>query len=269
MEIDALVPLNVSDPSKRAKKLISDKMESSFLTKGLEKRSILSDQLKTENGLNVTSKNLKEYIQSDLLPRIDHVPTSIRGKDGKMRLKFSARLSLVPDHLRIRAEKYREPVKINAVRFSLKPQLIMAVIHTESYFNPFARSNAGAYGLMQVIPRYAGREAYQFLFEEDRIITPQYLYQPINNINLGSAYLYLLYNKHLVDVQGKNKRLFLAICSYNWGPTSIRQKIIQRYQVSFMPSDNLYRLLRSRTPQETSDYLKRVTERFNLYGNFF
>jgi membrane-bound lytic murein transglycosylase C len=145
----------------------------------------------------------------------------------------------------------------------------MAVIHTESYFNPFARSHAGAYGLMQLIPRYAGREAYQFIYRQDRIITPNYLYQPINNINLGSAYLFLLYNKHFADIQGKDKRLLLTICSYNWGPTAIRQKIVQRYQISFMPSDNLYRLLRYRTPQETSDYLKRVTERSNTYSNFF
>ncbi len=269
MEIEALVPLNESDPYKRAKKLISGKVESSFMTKELEERSILANQLKTARGLYVTNKNLKNYIQSDIMPKINTVPTSIIGKDGKRRLRFSARLPLVPDHLRIRAEKYREPVQVNAARFSLKPQLIMAVIHTESYFNPVARSNAGAYGLMQLIPRYAGREAFQFVFKEDRIITPRYLYQPTNNINLGSAYLHLLYNKHLADIQGKDKRLFLAICSYNWGPTAIRKKIIKRHQLSFMPSENLYRLLRAKTPKETSDYLKRVTERSNLYVNFF
>ena len=145
----------------------------------------------------------------------------------------------------------------------------MAVIHTESYFNPFARSHAGAYGLMQVIPRYAGREAYQFIYKQDRIITPPYLYEPVNNINLGSAYLYLLYKKHFADIQGRDKRLYLTICGYNWGPTAIRQKIIQRYQVSFMSSDKLYGLLRYRTPKETSDYLEKVTERSTTYSQFF
>lgn len=269
MEIEALVPPGVPDPYKMAGRLISNKIEFSFMTKGLEKKTILANQLKTSGGLYVTSKNLKDYIQGDLVPKINNVPTSILGKDGKKRLRFSVRLSLVPDHLKIRAEKYREPVQVNAVRFSLNPQLIMAVIHTESYFNPFARSNAGAYGLMQVIPRYAGREAYRFLYGEDRVITPQYLYASQNNISLGSAYLYLLHNKHLADIQDKDKRLFLTICSYNWGPTSIRRKIIQRHQVSFMPSQNLYRLLRSETPKETSDYLKRVMERSNLYSSFF
>jgi membrane-bound lytic murein transglycosylase C len=269
IEIDALVPLNVSNPYERAKQKISDKMVTSFMAKGIEQRGILTNQLKTSNSFYVTNKNLKNYIQSDLFPKIDKVPTSIIGNDGNTRLRFGARFSLVPGHLRIRAEKYRNTVQANANRFSLEPKLIMAVIHTESYFNPFARSHAGAYGLMQVIPRYAGREAYQFVFREDRIITPQYLYQPTNNIDLGSAYLYLLYNKHFADIQGGDKRLYLTICGYNWGPTAIRQKIIQRYQVSFMSSEKLYRLLRYRTPKETSDYLKRVTERSHLYSNFF
>lgn len=112
-------------------------------------------------------------------------------------------------------------------------------------------------------------EAYQFIYKQNRIITPPYLYQPVNNINLGSAYLYLLYNKHFADIQGRDKRLYLTICGYNWGPTAIRQKIIQRYHVSSMSSDKLYQLLRHRTPKETSDYLKRVTERSNTYSNFF
>ena len=269
IEIDALVPLNVSNPYERAKKEISDKMVTSFIAKGIEQEGILTNQLKTSKGFYVTNKNLKNYIQSELFPKINKVPTSIIGNDGNTRLRFGARFSLVPGHLGIRAEKYRNTVQANANRFSLEPQLIMAVIHTESYFNPFARSHAGAYGLMQVIPRYAGREAYQFIYRQDRIITPPYLYQPVNNINLGSAYLYLLYNKHFADIQGGDKRLYLTICGYNWGPTAIRQKIVQRYQISFMPSDKLYRLLRYRTPQETSDYLKRVTERSHLYSNFF
>ena len=96
---------------------------------------------------------------------------------------------------------------------------------------------------------------------------PPYLYQTINNINRAFAYLYLLYNKHFADIQGRDQRLSLTICSNTWGPTAIRQKIIQRYQISFMPSDKLYTLLRYRTPQETSNYLKRVTERAHLYSN--
>jgi membrane-bound lytic murein transglycosylase C len=269
IEIDALIPLNVSNPYEKAKQKIAEKMVICFIAKGFEQRGILTNQLKSSKGLYVTSKNFNNYIQSDLFPKIDKAPISITGNDGNTRLKFGARISLVPDHLRIRAEKHRNTVQVNAAHLSLEPQLIMAVIHSESYFNPFARSHAGAYGLMQVIPRYAGREAYRFIYKQDRIITPPYLYQPVNNITLGSVYLYLLYNKHFADIQGRDKRLYLSICGYNWGPNAIRQKIIQRYKVSFMSSDELYRLLRYRTPKETSDYLKRVTERSRIYNSFF
>jgi membrane-bound lytic murein transglycosylase C len=269
MKVDALIPLNFSNPYESAKRKIADKMVASFMAKDFKQRGVLKNQLKTSKGLYVTSKNLNSYIKSDLFPKIGNVPTSITGNDGKTRLRFGARISLVPGHLRIRAGEYRGAVQANATRFSLEPQLITAVIHTESYFNPFARSHAGAYGLMQVIPRYAGREAYQFIHNQDRIITPPYLYEPFNNINLGSAYLYLLYNKHFADIQGRDKRLYLSICGYNWGPTAIRQKIIQRYQVSFMSSDELYRLLRYKTPKETSDYLEKIAERSITYSQLY
>jgi soluble lytic murein transglycosylase-like protein len=38
--------------------------------------------------------------------------------------------------------------------FNLDPLLILAVMAVESRFNPIAESNAGAQGLMQVIPKY-------------------------------------------------------------------------------------------------------------------
>ncbi len=49
--------------------------------------------------------------------------------------------------LRILRQVHRE-----AARHNLQPELVLAVMHTESLFDPFAISHAGALGLMQVMP---------------------------------------------------------------------------------------------------------------------
>lgn len=41
-------------------------------------------------------------------------------------------------------------------RHGLQPELVLAVMHTESLFDPFALSHAGAQGLMQVMPFWKG-----------------------------------------------------------------------------------------------------------------
>lgn len=43
-------------------------------------------------------------------------------------------------------------VHYEASRAGLDPQLVLAIIHTESHFRPYAISEAGAQGIMQVMP---------------------------------------------------------------------------------------------------------------------
>jgi len=43
-------------------------------------------------------------------------------------------------------------IHLEATRAGLLPELVIAVIHVESAFDPFALSSAGAQGLMQVMP---------------------------------------------------------------------------------------------------------------------
>ena len=54
------------------------------------------------------------------------------------------------------------------------PPVVFAVIHTESYYNPKARSGAPAYGLMQLVPTSGGRAAYRYVYKKDQVLPPSY-----------------------------------------------------------------------------------------------
>lgn len=61
----------------------------------------------------------------------------------------------------------------HAEKHDVDPALIMAIIHTESMFNPRARSHTPAYGLMQVVPHTGGRDAYHMIYGKKRKLTSQ------------------------------------------------------------------------------------------------
>lgn len=67
-------------------------------------------------------------------------------------------------------------------RVGLDPMLILAVVAIESGFNPFAESNMGARGLMQVIPKY-----HQDKLAQQEQENP--LLDPVTNIEVGAQVL--------------------------------------------------------------------------------
>jgi soluble lytic murein transglycosylase-like protein len=99
-------------------------------------------------------------------------------------------------------------------QFDLDPSLVLAVIHVESRYNPFAVSSVGAMGLMQILPS-TGRE----LAARHGInwIGPQTLFDPVANVRLGVAYL-----KQLRDRYGSTS---MALAAYNWGPGRIDRRL--------------------------------------------
>ena len=232
-------------------------------------RSILDGQIADHRGHPVTQQTLDRYISEEVIPRVRRDPEPTVGKDGVARYKLSVPIKMVPNHTMVRARPYIPEVSSQARRFRLRPELVMAVIHTESYFDPLARSHVPAYGLMQLVPIYGGREAYKYVYGRDRVLPANYLYQPTNNIELGTAYLNLLIYKHFAAETNPVKNLYLSVCGYNWGPTSIQRKIIGRYPTHSMTAEQLYQVLRQRTPKETRDYLQRVTQRMGMYQSLF
>lgn len=97
-----------------------------------------------------------------------------------------------------------------AHRNGLDPLLVAAVIQVESRFDPFAVSGVGACGLMQLMPPTA-----QWLLDKDQAVDaklrPAHLFNPVLNIELGTAYL-----AHLMDRFDGD--LTQALIAYNAGP---------------------------------------------------
>ena len=119
---------------------------------------------------------------------------------------------------------YDEVIESAAAAHGVRPELVRAVIQVESGFNPRARSNKGAMGLMQLMPQTAAGLG---------VDNP---WDPVQNIQGGVAYLGSLIREFGDEV--------LALAAYNAGPGAVN-----RYGQRIPP----YR--------ETQDYVNKITRR--------
>jgi soluble lytic murein transglycosylase-like protein len=99
---------------------------------------------------------------------------------------------------------YEDIIREASVKYAVDPDLVRAVIRTESNFNPLAKSRAGAKGLMQLMPRLA---------KELGISNP---FDPRENVLGGTKYLSKLLDRHDGDVR-------LALASFNAGPRNVKK----------------------------------------------
>ncbi len=102
-------------------------------------------------------------------------------------------------------QTYSEYVDAAAQKYNLDPALIYAVIRTESGFDPDARSEAGAYGIMQIMP-----SSFEWLMNqrgESEKYTADDLFNPEICIDYGSyllSYFYDYYNDERCAIAAYN-----------------------------------------------------------------
>jgi len=222
-----------------------------------------------EDGKQVVNQdNSSQFFQKKVKGNIQERGT-FTSNDGIRRIKYRVRIPFVKNHIVRRAKKYLPSVVKYASQYKIEPRLVLAVIYSESAFNPLAKSQADAYGLMQLIPRYGAHDAYRFIYKQNRMVSPNYLYDPDNNIRLGCAYLHVLIYKEWKIEPSSDKRRVLSICSYNWGPHNVRKKVYKRFNGRQVSYQKLYSLLRRYTPEETSNYLERVLSKRSYFDVFF
>ncbi len=129
------------------------------------------------------------------------------------------------------SSSYDQHIRRTGRLYNVDPSLIKAVIKTESDFDCYALSKAGAQGLMQLMPATA---------RELSVGNP---YNPYENIDAGTRYL-----RDLLDIFDGNVPLSLA--AYNAGPTLVK------------------RLQRIPRIPETVRYVKKVLTHYKGYGGY-
>ncbi|MEG2139327.1 MAG: transglycosylase SLT domain-containing protein [Bilophila sp.] len=174
--------------------------------------------------------------------------------------------------LRRRAERYRPAVEKYAARYHLAPELVYALIYTESSFDPDLVSHRSAHGLMQVVPETAGGEVHKW-FGRSGVPDAEALLHPETNIKYGTAYLYLLQTRHLNDIDDPKSREYCAIAAYNIGAGGMLKTFGGTHEAAFevinalSPDEVRERLLKKLPSRETRGFLNKVLvlqERFSV-----
>ena len=152
--------------------------------------------------------------------------------------------------------------------------MLAALVYTESQFDPYAESEVGAYGLMQIIPETA-----------DHFNVGNY-FEPDSNVYVGTKYLHYLDRYFSSQPIDSSERLKFVLAAYNAGPGHVLDaiRLANKYGKDATLWDNNvdYYLLHKNEPEyyrdplskngycngrQTYKYVRQVLETYNNYKN--
>jgi len=221
-----------------------------------------------------TKEKIIKYVKSKVQ---DKKIKSVKSTKIEHARVYSVVVKLPKNAMVKRSKLYLKEVKKQAKRQDLPVPLIFAIMHSESSFNPRARSNIPAYGLMQIVPRTAGIDTYRYLYKKKKLVSGSYLYDSTNNITMGSAYLHILYYRYLRKIKDPDSRLYCTIAAYNTGAGNIAWAFTRSYNmnkaapiINKLTPDEVYaKLLKDLKYDEPKHYLKKVSRRMSSYHKVY
>ena len=129
------------------------------------------------------------------------------------------------------------------------PIILQSIIKEESHFNPYAKSIAGASGLMQLMPTTFDEISKNAGIGKD-------IFSEIDNIRAGSIY----YSRLLKSLGGKD---LFAISAYNGGIGSVTSWF------SRLIYNDMDEFVEQIPYPETKNYVKKVLRSYWVYGNVY
>jgi len=174
------------------------------------------------------------------------IEVMVKGLPANTDLPKIAREQLYP-------RDFYEYVEEDAKTFGVDPNLILAIMREESRFNPRAKSQVAARGLLQLIITTA-RDIGRDIGLVD--VSAEDLYDPRVVIRIGAKYLSTL-SKEFAG----NRHAIVA--AYNAGPAQVR--LWQRMAPA--PGDDYFD--ESITFDETRDYVKKVMKSYREYVRLY
>ncbi|MGP4253212.1 membrane-bound lytic murein transglycosylase MltC [Escherichia coli] len=187
----------------------------------------------------------------------------LKSRSNGLRIIYSVTINMVPNHLDKRAHKYLGMVRQASRKYGVDESLILAIMQTESSFNPYAVSRSDALGLMQVVQHTAGKDVFR---SQGKSGTPSrsFLFDPASNIDTGTAYLAMLNNVYLGGIDNPTSRRYAVITAYNGGAGGVlrvfsNDKIQAANIINTMTPGDVYQTLTTRHPSaESRRYLYKV-----------
>lgn len=144
--------------------------------------------------------------------------------------------------------RYENLVRENAEKYQINPFIVLAVIRVESNFDPSQRSNRGAVGLMQVMPKTA-EWIVKYKRQSEDLLTQ--IDVPHVNIDMGTWFLMALYKEF-------NENWIATLAAYNAGPGNVNKWIKDGWTPSVDTIDEI-------PFGETRHYVQRVLYYVNKY----
>ena len=150
-------------------------------------------------------------------------------------------------------KQYTEYVEKYSSEYNVDENLVYAVIKAESNFNPNAKSNKNAIGLMQLMEDTEKNtiKKVDLQIHDDEI---EEKLQDIDiNINLGTKYLSILIEKY--------ENIEIAITAYNAGIGTV-DNWIQKGIIKADGSD-----IENIPYKETNNYVRKILRDYKIYAN--